>query len=178
MGLDVKAVLFDRDGTLIKDVPYNGDPERVVPVPTAARALEMVRTRGIRTGVVTNQSGVARKLITPAQVSQVNDRVEQLLGSFDTWQVCPHGSDDGCPCRKPAPGMVFAACAALGLTTDEVVLIGDIESDMTAARNAGARSVLVPTEVTRLDEIERATVTASDLQAAVEWALWSGSRHD
>jgi histidinol-phosphate phosphatase family protein len=171
MGRQVKAVLFDRDGTLIKDVPYNGDPHRVEPVPTAACALKLLRTKGIRTGVITNQSGVARDVITPQQVGQVNVRVEQLLGAFDTWQICPHGPDDGCPCRKPEPGMVLAACAALNLSPDEVVVIGDIESDMTAARNAGARSVLVPTAVTRVEEIERAAVTAIDLKAAVDWAL-------
>jgi D-glycero-D-manno-heptose 1,7-bisphosphate phosphatase len=171
MGRQTKAVLFDRDGTLIKDVPYNGDPQRVEPVPTAGHALDMVRTRGIRTGVITNQSGVARRLITAEQVDRVNARVEQLLGAFDTWQICPHGPDDGCPCRKPAPGMVLAACAALNLSADEVIVIGDIESDMTAARNAGARSVLVPTAVTRVEEIERAAVTAPTLKAAVDWAL-------
>jgi D-glycero-D-manno-heptose 1,7-bisphosphate phosphatase len=171
MGRQVKAVLFDRDGTLIKDVPYNGDPHRVEPVPTAAHALELLRVNGIRTGVITNQSGVARKLITTEQVSQVNARVEQLLGAFDTWQICPHGHDDGCRCRKPEPGMVIAACTALNLSPDDVIVIGDIESDMTAARNASARSVLVPTTATRVEEIERAEVTATDLKAAVDWAL-------
>ncbi|MET0235650.1 MAG: HAD-IIIA family hydrolase [Kibdelosporangium sp.] len=171
MGRLTKAVLFDRDGTLIKDVPYNGDPHRVEPFPTALQALDMVRARGIRTGVVTNQSGVARALITLDQVGQVNARVEYLLGAFDTWQICPHGADEGCACRKPAPGMVIAACAALNVSTNEVIVIGDIESDMTAARSAGARSVLVPTAVTRAEEIERATTVAPDLRAAVDWAL-------
>jgi D-glycero-D-manno-heptose 1,7-bisphosphate phosphatase len=171
MGPKVDAVLFDRDGTLIKDVPYNGDPRRVEPVPTALRALELLRSNGIRTGVITNQSGVARRLVTARQVREVNARVEQLLGSFDTWQICPHGPDDGCACRKPAPGMVLAACEELDLHPGNVVVIGDIESDMTAARNAGARSVLVPTAVTRVEEIERAAVTATDLRAAVDWAL-------
>jgi D-glycero-D-manno-heptose 1,7-bisphosphate phosphatase len=171
MRRQVKAVLFDRDGTLIKDVPYNSDPHRVEPVAAAARALERLRANGVRTGVITNQSGVARELITLEQLSQVNARVEQLLGAFDTWQICPHGPDDGCSCRKPAPGMILTACAALRLSPDEVVVIGDIESDMTAARNAGARSVLVPTVVTRVEEIARAAVTAQDLESAVDWAL-------
>jgi histidinol-phosphate phosphatase family protein len=171
MGRQTRAVLFDRDGTLIKDVPYNGDPRRVEPFPTASQALDMVRAKGIRTGVVTNQSGVARSLITVDQVKQVNARIGQLLGPFDTWQICPHGPDDGCACRKPAPGMVLAACLALNVSPDEVVVIGDIESDMVAARSAGARCVLVPTAVTRVEEIERAAVTAPDLAAAVDWAL-------
>lgn len=123
----VRAVLFDRDGTLVRDVPYNGDPDREELMPTALEAVDEVRLHGLRTGVVSNQSGVARGLITPAQVAAVNARVERLLGRFGTWQLCPHGPDDGCRCRKPAPGMVLAACRALGVTPAETVVIGDTE---------------------------------------------------
>lgn len=165
------AVLFDRDGTLIKDVPYNGNPARVEPIPFARDALALVRRRGLATAVVTNQSGIARELVTLSQVEHVNARVDELLGPFDTWQMCPHGPDDACGCRKPAPGMILAACARLGVTPRDVVVIGDIESDVLAARNAGARSVLVPTAVTRPDEIRRAPVTAPNLMVAVERVL-------
>jgi histidinol-phosphate phosphatase family protein len=167
----LSAILFDRDGTLIEDVPYNGDPSLVTPLGTATAAVRLARTHGLRTGVITNQSGVRRGLITCGQVDQVNSRVDRLLGPFDTWQVCPHGPDDGCACRKPAPGMIFAACAALGVDACEVVVIGDIESDMDAAANAGARAVLVPTPVTRAEEVQRARVTAQDLCAAVDLVL-------
>jgi histidinol-phosphate phosphatase family protein len=167
----ISAILFDRDGTLIKDVPYNGDPSLVIPVGTAAAAVWRARARGMLTGVITNQSGVRRGLVTRGQVDQVNSRVEEMLGPFDTWQVCPHGPDDGCECRKPAPGMIFAACAVLGVDAREVVVIGDIESDLRAAANAGARAVLVPTPVTRADEVRRAQVTAPDLCAAVDYVL-------
>jgi D-glycero-D-manno-heptose 1,7-bisphosphate phosphatase len=171
MGPIVEAVLFDRDGTLIKDVPYNGDPDRVEPYPAAATALARLRARGVRTGVITNQSGVARRLVTRSQVDRVNARVDELLGPFDTWQVCPHGPHDGCGCRKPAPGMIIAACAALGVAPANVVVVGDIEGDIKAAYNAGARAVLVPTPVTLPDEVDRAVTTASDLAAAVDWVL-------
>ncbi|ONI79980.1 haloacid dehalogenase [Actinosynnema sp. ALI-1.44] len=165
------AVLFDRDGTLIKDVPYNGNPARVEPFPLAGRALGHLRAHGVRTGVVTNQSGIARELISRSQVEQVNARVDEMLGPFDTWQMCPHGPEDGCACRKPAPGMILAACARLGVRPADAVVIGDIESDVLAARNAGARSVLVPTPVTRADEVRRAPVIAPDLMTAVKWVL-------
>jgi D-glycero-D-manno-heptose 1,7-bisphosphate phosphatase len=171
MGPNVRAVLFDRDGTLIKDVPYNGDPARVEPVPTAARALARLRAEGVATGVITNQSGIARKLITRAQADEVNARVDELLGPFGTWQVCPHGPEDGCACRKPRPGMVLDACRVLAVTPAETVVIGDIESDVTAARAAGARAVLVPTPVTLPEEVRRAPTTARDLETAVEWVL-------
>ncbi|MFI9201151.1 D-glycero-alpha-D-manno-heptose-1,7-bisphosphate 7-phosphatase [Streptomyces sp. NPDC053048] len=165
------AVLFDRDGTLVEDVPYNGDPRRVVPVAGARTALALLRRHGVRTGVVTNQSGVARGLLTMDQVRGVNARVERLLGPFDVWAVCPHGPDDGCPCRKPAPGLVLAAARELGLAPGRCAVVGDIGSDMAAAAAAGAAGVLVPTAVTRPEEVARAPHTAPDLPGAVRALL-------
>src|SRR6185437_10956144 len=95
------AVLFDRDGTLIRDVPYNADPDLVEPVPGAAEAVAALRRAGIRVGVVSNQSGVGQGRITMSQLDAVNRRVSALTGPFDTWQVCTHRADDGCRCRKP-----------------------------------------------------------------------------
>ena len=140
-----RAVLFDRDGTLVVDVPYCADPAQVTPVPTARAALTLLRAAGIRIGVVSNQSGIARGLLDRAQVDAVNRRVDALLGPFDVWQVCPHGPDDGCACRKPEPGMVLAAASRLGVAPGDVAVVGDIGADVGAARAAGARSVLVPT---------------------------------
>jgi histidinol-phosphate phosphatase family protein len=161
------AVLFDRDGTLIEDVPYNGDPARVRVMPGACEAVDLLRLHGIRTGVVTNQSGVARGLLTYDDVVRVNARVDRLLGRFGTWQVCPHAPQDRCPCRKPKPGMVLAACAALHVDPADTVVIGDIGADCEAARAAGARSVLVPTAMTRKAEIDAAPVVATSLLGAV-----------
>ena len=103
------AVLFDRDGTLIEDVPFNGDPARVRPMPGAREALDRLRAAGLRLGVVTNQSGWRVAYSPLDQVRRVNARVEELLGPFDTWQMCPHDDGDGCRCRKPAPGIGDAA---------------------------------------------------------------------
>jgi histidinol-phosphate phosphatase family protein len=164
-------VLFDRDGTLVRDVPYNGEADRVEPLPGARLAVERLRTAGLRLGVVSNQSGIGRGLITAEQVAQVNRRVDELLGPFSTWQVCPHDSADGCACRKPAPGLVLAAAAELGVRPSQIVVIGDIGSDIEAAEAAGARSVLVPTRQTRPEEILQAPTTAPDLRSAVDQVL-------
>ena len=165
------AVLFDRDGTLVRDVPYNGDPSLVEPMPSVREALDAVRSRGLRTGVVSNQSGVARGLLTPAQVDAVNARVEELLGRFGTWQWCPHGPDDGCACRKPAPGLVLAACARLAVEPAHTVVIGDIGADVEAAAAAGARAVLVPTPRTLPAEIAAAPLVAPTVLDAVRLVL-------
>ncbi|GAA4813749.1 HAD family hydrolase [Streptomyces ziwulingensis] len=167
----VKAVLFDRDGTLVHDVPYNGDPDRVRPVAGAREAVDLLRAHGIRTGVVTNQSGIARGLLTHADVRRVHHRLGELLGPFDVVALCPHGPDDGCPCRKPRPGMVRWAAGRLGLPPADCAVIGDIGADVEAARRAGAHGILVPNARTRPAEISAAPRVAPDLRAAVRALL-------
>jgi histidinol-phosphate phosphatase family protein len=160
------AVLFDRDGTLIRDVPYNGRPELVEAVPGAAGAVARLRSAGIRLGVVTNQSGVGRGLITADQMEAVNRRVDELFGPFGVWAVCPHDAADGCSCRKPQPYLVQLAAAELGVDPADCVVIGDIGSDVAAAHAAGARAVLVPAPATRPAETE-GVPTARGLAEAV-----------
>lgn len=168
---EAAGVLFDRDGTLIDDVPYNGDPARVVLREGAREAVALVREAGVPIAVVTNQSGVARGLLTTDQVAAVHRRVEQLLGPLGPWCVCPHGPDDGCACRKPAPGLVHRAAHRLGVDVRRCVVIGDIGGDVEAAAAAGARAVLVPTAATRPEEVSAAPVVADDPVHAVELAL-------
>jgi histidinol-phosphate phosphatase family protein len=170
------AVLFDRDGTLVEDVPYNGDPSRVMLVPGALDAVATLRHAGVGIAVVSNQSGIARGWISSEQVEAVNERVDTLLGGVDVWLFCPHGPDDGCDCRKPAPGMVRAAARELGVAVDACVVIGDIGADLEAARAAGARGVLVPTSQTRPEEVAAAEHVAPDLLSAVRQLLSAPER--
>jgi HAD superfamily hydrolase (TIGR01662 family) len=176
MGFDlgIRAVLFDRDGTLVVDVPYNGDPSRVHAVPTAASAVRRARDAGLAVGVVSNQSAVGRGILTADQVDEVNARVDELLGPFDVWEYCPHAPADGCHCRKPEPGLILRACASLGIDPAQAVVIGDIAADMTAADRAGACGILVPTQVTLRSEVAAAGMVADDLEQAVDRVL-SGS---
>jgi histidinol-phosphate phosphatase family protein len=165
------AVLFDRDGTLVADVPYNGDPGRVVLMPGAREAVERVRAAGVPTAVVSNQSGVGRGYLRAEQVEAVNRRIEELLGPLGPWLVCVHAPGDGCGCRKPAPGLIEAAARALGVAARDCVVIGDIGADVEAARAAGARAVLVPTPATRVEEVQAAPVVVPGLLRAVELVL-------
>ncbi|MFL6095197.1 MAG: HAD-IIIA family hydrolase, partial [Blastococcus sp.] len=154
----LKALLFDRDGTLVIDVPYNGDPDLVRPAPGAVAAVEEVRAAGLPVAVVTNQSGVARGAFTVEQMSAVHARVEEVFGAFDAWAICPHGPRDSCGCRKPAPGSVLAAAERLEVEPAACALIGDIGADVAAAAAAGARGILVPTSATLAAEIAAAPV--------------------
>ena len=170
----VAAVLFDRDGTLIIDVPYLNDPDGVRPVPQARRVLDRLRARDIAVGVVSNQSGVGRGLITDEQLDRVNARVAELLGPFDTFQVCRHAPETGCACRKPAPGMITAAARDLDLDPSQCLVVGDIGADVQAALAAGAPAVLVPTAVTRPEEVawaRRVAEVAATLEQGVRAVL-------
>lgn len=166
-----RAVLFDRDGTLVVDVPHNGSPESVQPVPTAKAALDRLRAAGVPTAVVSNQSGIAAGLLTRAQVDAVNARVDELLGGTGPVFVCEHGPADGCGCRKPQPGLVLQAAAALGVSPADCAVVGDIGADVGAALAAGARPVLVPTPVTLREEVDDAPEVCADLLEAVELLL-------
>jgi histidinol-phosphate phosphatase family protein len=131
-------VLFDRDETIVVDVPFNGDPGKVVPAPDARRLLDQLRTAGLPLAVVSNQSGVGRGLLTLAQVDAVNRKVDELLGPFAGFFVCPHAPQDACECRKPKPKLILDAARALGVDPACCVVVGDRESDVEAARSAGA----------------------------------------
>ncbi|MDI1455503.1 HAD-IIIA family hydrolase [Streptomyces sp. ATE26] len=171
------AVLFDRDGTLVADVPYNGDPDRVRPLPGAAEAVALARGAGLATAVISNQSGIGRGLLTAEQVRAVNERADELLGGLGAWIYCPHAPEAGCACRKPRPGLVLAAAARLRVRPDRCLVIGDIAADLLAARAAGARGVLVPNAATAPAEVRRfAAQSAPDVLTAVRTALGAPAR--
>lgn len=173
-----ELVLFDRDGTLIEDLPYNGDPHRVRVLPGAADALASLRAAGIRVGMVTNQSGVGRGLIAEADARRINDRTAELLGPLDVVTMCCHTPVDRCECRKPQPGLVHRACEVVGIPPNRTAVIGDIESDVEAAERAGALGVLVPNQLTDAREVDRAHRCADDLAAAVRMLLDGSTPRD
>jgi histidinol-phosphate phosphatase family protein len=165
------AVLLDRDGTLVVNVPFNGDPGRVTPMPGAREAIARLRAVGVPLAVVSNQSGIGRGVLTPAQVDSVNRRIEELLGPIGPWILCPHHPEDGCSCRKPQPGLLQEAARTLGVDPSRCAVVGDIGADVEAARAVGARPVLVPNEETLRDEVEAAPEVARDLREAVDMLI-------
>ncbi len=148
------AVLFDRDETIVVDVPFNGDPSRVEPAPNAKALLDRLRAAGLPLAVVSNQSGVGRGLITAEQVDAVNRRIDELLGPFAGFFVCLHSPDDACECRKPKPKLILDAARALGVDPACCVVVGDRDSDIEAARNAGA----IPLRISGSRELEKAVI--------------------
>jgi D-glycero-D-manno-heptose 1,7-bisphosphate phosphatase len=165
------GVVCDRDGTLVEDVPYNGDPGRVRPLPGVAEGLARLRAAGIALAIASNQSGVARGRLTAGDVAAVNERVDELLGPFGAAVWCPHSPDDGCGCRKPAPGLVLVAADRLGVAPEACAVIGDIGADVDAAEAAGALGILVPTARTRRAEVAAARHVAPNFLAAADGLL-------
>ena len=151
------AVFFDRDGTVIEDVGYPRDPEGVRPLAGAAEALAELRSAGFRLVVVSNQSGIGRGLIAPEEAERVHERfVAELAAcgvSLDAARYCPHAPEDGCDCRKPAPGLILAAAEELGLDLSRSFVVGDRESDVEAGRAAGCATILLGTGPSSADHL-------------------------
>lgn len=150
----IAGVLVDRDGTIVVDVPYNGDPGLVQPVSDAKASLDRLRAAGLRVGVLTNQSGVGRGMITSDQVVAVNARIEELLGPFDGWYVCEHAPGVDCECRKPKPKLVHDAARDWNLRPAQIAIVGDKESDEETAVNAGALGIRVGTGTTLAQAVD------------------------
>ncbi len=138
----MKPYLFlDRDGTLIRDTVYPRDPALVELLPGAADAVREFAPH-FHIAVVSNQSGVARGLITPAEAKAVDARFVELLAVASGVSVptfyCFHGPADGCDCRKPRPGLLRQAAAQFGdpIGPDSVI-VGDNPTDLEAGRIAG-----------------------------------------
>ena len=143
------AVFLDRDGVLIRDRNYLADPAGVALIKGAPEALKLLRAAGLKIVVVSNQSGVARGLITPRQLAAVNAELERRLARagarWDLLLFSPHGPKSRHPWRKPGIGMLLAAKRRLGLDLRASWLVGDKTSDIECARRAGCAGVLVRT---------------------------------
>lgn len=141
------ALLLDRDGVVNVEIHRLHRPEDVVILEGVAEVLARANAQGTPVVVVTNQAGVGLGLYDEAAVHAVHARIAELVSParVDGWFHCPHVPEDRCACRKPAPGLLRAAAAALDLDLGRSVLVGDKRSDLEAARAVGARAVLVRT---------------------------------
>ncbi len=142
-----RLALIDRDGTIIVDKVYLRDPDGIEFAPSAIEGLRLLRDAGFALVLITNQSGIARGYFDAATLRRIHDRLESMLAAeglrLEAIYFCPHGPDDGCDCRKPAPGMITTAMRDLGFRPEEAVVIGDSDADMGAAAAAGVRGVRV-----------------------------------
>ena len=178
------ALFIDRDGTIIADAHYLADPAGVRLLPGAAAAIARANALGTLVVIVTNQSGIARGSITPAQYEAVRTRVDALLGSHgarvDATYHCPHwpAVSGPCDCRKPGLGMYRQAASELAISLERSAYIGDRWRDVQPARDTGGIGVLVPGVETPEGDLELARthvsprlLIASDIADAVDISL-------
>ena len=148
------VVFLDKDGTLVEDVPYSADPDRLVLLPGVAEGLELLHAAGYRLAVVTNQSGVARGFFPESALAAVEARLRELLAAAGVplagFFYCPHHPDGTvaeyaitCDCRKPAPGLILTAAARLSVDSRDCWMVGDKAEDLEAGMRAGCRRVRV-----------------------------------
>jgi D,D-heptose 1,7-bisphosphate phosphatase len=149
----VPAVFLDRDGTLNDDPGYLGDPDKVKLFPDTGEALSNLKKLNLKLIVISNQSGIARGLITRENVEAVNNRINDLLLDFDVkidaFYFCPFhpefSNEEECECRKPSPKMIFKAADDFNVDLKSSYFIGDAVSDIECGMNAGVKTILVKT---------------------------------
>jgi histidinol-phosphate phosphatase family protein len=150
-GRKAPAAFLDRDGTLNRDKAgvYITSPEQLKLYAGVPAALKKLSAKGYRLVVLTNQSGVARGYMTLGQARRINLKLVRDLRAagvkLDAVYFCPHGPDDGCACRKPAPGLIKEALKELAIDLEGSFVAGDKASDLALAKAAGIRGMLVLT---------------------------------
>jgi D-glycero-D-manno-heptose 1,7-bisphosphate phosphatase len=142
------AIFLDRDGVVIENRDnYIRSWKDVEFLPVALAALRKFRSSPFRIILVTNQSAVGRGLISLKQAEELNRRVvaviEQNGGRVDGSWMCPHAPQDHCTCRKPQPGLLLQAAAAMNLDLARSFMVGDALSDLQAGRAAGVREAML-----------------------------------
>jgi D-glycero-D-manno-heptose 1,7-bisphosphate phosphatase len=141
-----KAVFLDRDGTLIEDVGYLARVEDLRIFPFTFEAIRLLRENGFLVVVVTNQSGIGRKIYGEAAMHVIHERMqEDLENMLDGFYFCPHLPGGGCACRKPNLGMLEAARSDLEIDMNGSWMIGDKAIDIQTGSNAGIKTALVLT---------------------------------
>lgn len=168
-----RAVFLDRDGTLMEEVEYCRDPAKVRLLPGVTDGLARLQSAGWTLIMVTNQSGIGRGWITPAEYEAVHAHFLSLLppGLLTATWMCPDAPGTPSERRKPAPGMLLEAARDYGLDLAGSWLVGDKEGDLECARRAGSRPLLVRTGYGHSVMPAADVAVAEDFTAAVEIIL-------
>lgn len=165
------AVFIDRDGTLVEEVNFLSRVADLRVFPFTAEAIRLLKDSGYLIIVVTNQSGIGRKIYGVSDMESIHDEMQrQLENSIDAFYHCPHLPDEGCRCRKPNLGMLEEAAAKFDIDMTRSWFVGDKRLDAETGWNAGIRTALVRTGYGREHELlleREPDVVADDLRQAV-----------
>lgn len=145
----MKALFLDRDGTLIHNIPYLSDPDKVEPVPGVAQALQKAKDLGYLLFLFTNQSGIGRGYYTLQEAEACNTKLIELLGLgeniFTAICIAPEAPEDPQIYRKPSPKFILEMIEHYKLSPKECIIVGDRLADVQAGVNAGIASVYLNT---------------------------------
>jgi len=178
-----KLVVLDRDGTLCQEPEdFVRGPEDWKPVPGALEAVARLNQGGWRVVIASNQSGIGRGLFDVASFNAFNARMHKALaevgGRIDAVFFCPHAPDEGCDCRKPAPGLYRQIALHLGVPLEQIVAAGDSLRDVQAAASVGCKTHLILTgqsacyrDGSQPEGLPGDTHMHRDLSAFVDWLL-------
>ena len=170
-----RAVFLDRDGVIYREIVHNGQARapytmaEVDVLPGVPDALDRLRRSGFQLIVVTNQPDVIRGHASRPEVEAIHSRLRQTL-PVDDIRVCYHDDADGCACRKPSPGMLYAAAVERDIALAGSYMVGDRWRDVGAGRSAGCTTILVDSDRREPTTIEP-DVRAGDLSQAATWIL-------
>ncbi len=149
-----KAIFLDRDGTIIEDPGYINHPDQLKLLEGVPEALIELKTLGYKLIIASNQSGVARGIVTEKALAQIHDRLRQMLAEkgarLDAIYYCPYHPDGVVPkyrkesdLRKPNPGMLLAAAKDMDIDLTESWVIGNSGRDTEAGARAGCKTILI-----------------------------------
>jgi len=187
-GLLRNVVFLDRDGVINRDSGlYVTNWSEFEFLPGSLEAIRNLTHAGFSVILITNQSAVARRMLSLSGLGRLHRRMGQAVaaagGRITDIFVCPHHPDDGCRCRKPQPGLICQAAMKYPMDLFAAVMVGDSTKDIECARNAGCgRAVLVRTGNGRQAEGELAArhltpdYIAEDLYDAARWIIGSRGR--
>lgn len=181
----MKLVILDRDGVINEDsAAYVKSADEWIPLPGSIAAIARLSRAGYTVVVATNQSGLARGLFGLDDLEAMHAKLQTLVmdagGTLDGIFYCPHLPEDGCGCRKPAPGLLDAIAAELGISVVGAPLIGDSLRDLEAGVARGCLPLLVRTGKGRdaerqlaaqADAALRHAAVFDDLAAAADFIL-------
>ena len=171
--MTLPAVFLDRDGTLMHEVNYCRDPADVRLFDGACDALSRLKAAGFVLVIITNQSGIARGMLTEADFEKVQARLLELLGGnlIAATYMCPDGPAGESGRRKPSPAMVHEAARDLGLDLSRSWFVGDKAIDVQCSLAAGTRAVLVRTGHGTGEDAAGAHFVAKDIASAADFIL-------
>ncbi len=142
-----KAVFIDKDGTLIKDVPYNVNPALIDFEDYAFESLYSLQQKGYYLIIVSNQPGIALGYFKEDELKKVEEKIKNSLlqnkVNLNGFYYCPHSPQDNCNCRKPRPGMIFKAAKDLQIDLSKSWMIGDILNDVEAGKMSDCKTILI-----------------------------------